>query len=78
MKAKLDALEMKIEALEYLMKGGNSTTASEDIRESVLTYEGSDKEFLRSMIKALQEEKTDLQREKSERQRKDAALQEVR
>ena len=59
-KAKLDALEKKIEALEHLMKGGNSTTASEDIRESVLIYEGSDKDFLRSMIKSLQEEKTAL------------------
>ena len=69
-------LEKKIGALKHLLKGGNSTTASEDIRESVLIYEGSDKEFLRSMIKGLQEEKTERQREKSERQRKDAALQE--
>ena len=57
---KITALEKKIEALEHLMKGGNSTTASEDIRESVLIYEGSDKDFLRSMIKSLQEEKTAL------------------
>ena len=64
-KAKFDALEKKIEALEHLMKGGNSTTASEDIRESVLIYEGSGKEYLRSMLQSLQEEKTALQREKS-------------
>ena len=48
---KVDAIEKKIRALEHLLKGGNSTTASEDIRESVLIYEGSDKEYLRSMLK---------------------------
>ena len=47
------------------MKGGNSTTASEDIRESVLIYEGGDKEYLRSMLKDLQRKETALQEEKT-------------
>ena len=47
------------------MKGGNSTTASEDIRESVLIYEGGDKDWLRGMLKDLQREKTELQIEKT-------------
>ena len=62
-KAKVDELEKKIEALEHLLKGGNSTTASENIRESVLIYEGSDKEYLRGMLKDLQREKSALQEE---------------
>ena len=55
-----NALEIKIGALEHLLKGGKATTASEDIRETVLIYEGSDKEYLRGMIKDLQGEKTAL------------------
>ena len=39
------------------MKGGNSTTASEDIRESILIYEGGDKDWLRGILKDLQREK---------------------
>ena len=46
---KFDTLEKEIGALEHLLKGGNSTYASEDIRESVLIYEGGDKEYLRGM-----------------------------
>jgi len=56
----LDALEKEIEALKHLLKGGNSTTASEDIRESALIYEGGDKNWLRSVLKILLEEKTAL------------------
>jgi hypothetical protein len=63
-KAKVDALEketgalkQEIGALEHILKGGNSTTASEDIRESVLIYEGSDKEYLRSMLNKLQDKR---------------------
>ena len=58
--AKLDALEKEIGALKHLLKGGNSTTASEDIREFVLIYEGSDKEYLRSMLDKIQDEKNEL------------------
>ena len=39
------------------MKGGNSTTAPEGIRDFVLIYEGGDKDWLRSMLKDLQREK---------------------
>jgi hypothetical protein len=60
-KAKLDALEKKIGALEHLLKGGNSTTASEGIRESVLIYEGGDKDWLRGILKDLQRKETALQ-----------------
>ena len=62
---KFDTLEKEIGALEHLLKGGNSTYASEDIRESVLIYEGGDKEYLRGMLKDLQREKTELQIEKT-------------
>ena len=62
-KAKFDALEKEIGALKHLMKGGNSTTASADIRESVLIYEGSGKQYLRGMLKDLQREKSALQEE---------------
>jgi len=62
---KFEALEKKIGALEHLLKGGNSTTASEDIRESILIYEGGDKEYLRSMLKDLQRKDTALQEEKT-------------
>jgi hypothetical protein len=65
LQAKFDAMEKKIAALEYLMKGGNSTTASEEIRDSVLTYEGSSKQYLRGMLKDLQREKSALQEEKT-------------
>jgi hypothetical protein len=54
---KFDALEKKIGALEHLLKGFNSTNASEDIRESVLIYEGGDKDWLRGILKDLQREK---------------------
>jgi hypothetical protein len=57
---KFDALEKEIRALKHLLKGGNSTTASEDIRESVLIYEGGDKEYLRGILKHLQEKETAL------------------
>jgi hypothetical protein len=53
----LDALKKEIEALKHLLKGGNSTTASEDIRESALIYEGGDKNWLRSVLKDLLDEK---------------------
>ena len=76
LKANLDALEKKIRALEHLLKGGNSTTASEDIREFVLIYEGGDKEYLRGMLNNLQEEKTAIQSKDAAIQRKEAALQE--
>ena len=66
-KAKFDALEKEIGALKHLLKGGNSTTASADIREFVLIYEGSSKQYLRGMLK-------DLQREKSARQEEKTAL----
>jgi hypothetical protein len=72
--AKFDALEKELGALKHLLKGGNSTTASENIRESVLIYEGSDKKYLRDMIKDLQREKSELQREKSALQEKETAL----
>ena len=51
---------IKIRALEHLLKGGSYITASEDIREFVLIYEGSDKDWLRSMLKTLQEKETAL------------------
>ena len=53
--------------MKHLLKGGNSTTASEDIRESILIYEGGDKDWLRGILK-------DLQREKSALQEKETAL----
>ena len=63
-KEKFDALEKKIGALEHLLKGGNYTTAAEDIREFILIYEGSDKEYQRGMLKELQTEKSALLRER--------------
>ena len=57
-------MENEIGALKHLLKGDNATTASEDIRESVLIYEGSDKQYLRDMLKELQEKETALQNEK--------------
>jgi hypothetical protein len=62
---KFDALEKKIGALEHLLKGGNSTTASEDIRESVLIYEGGDKQYLRSTLDKLQDKEIELLRQKT-------------
>ena len=56
------------------MKGGNSTTASEDIREFVLIYEGSDKEYLRSMLNKLQDKKNELLKQKTVLQEKETAL----
>ena len=62
---KFDTLEKEIGALKHILKGGYSTTASEDIRESVLIYEGGDKDWLRGMLKDLQGMLNDLQREKT-------------
>ena len=73
---KFDTLENKIGALEHLLKGGNSTTASEDIRESVLIYEGGDKATLLGILKDLQREKSAIQEEKTALQREKSALQE--
>ena len=42
------------------MKGGNSSTASEEIRESLLVYEGGDKAILPGILKALYDEETAL------------------
>ena len=47
-------------AVKHLLKGGNSTTAPEDIREYVLIYEGGDEEYLRDILKLLQRQKTAL------------------
>ena len=60
MEKETGALKQEIGALKHLLKGGNSTTASEDIREFVLIYEGSDKEYLRSMLDKIQDEKNEL------------------
>ena len=68
------ALKQKIGALKYLLKGGNSTTASEDIRESVLIYEGSDKEYLRSMLNKLQDKENELLKQKTALQEEKTAL----
>ena len=66
----IGALEKKIGALEHLLKGGNSTTAcSDELRDIIRMYEGGDKSLLLGILKALQEEKTAIQR-------KDTALQE--
>ena len=80
-KAKVDALEketgalkQEIGALKHLLKGGNSTTASEDIRESVLIYEGSDKEYLRSMLNKLQDNLNELLKQKTVLQEEKTAL----
>ena len=79
---KFNALEKKIGAIKHLLKGGSSTTASEDIHESVLIYEGGDNEFLRSMLQSLQRKETALQEEENLKrktmalQRKETALQE--
>ena len=59
-----------MKALKHLLKGGNSTTASEDIHESVLIYEGGDKEFLRSMLQSLQRKETALQEEENLKRKK--------
>ena len=72
---KFNALEKKIRALEHLLKGGNFTSAPNDIRESVLIYEGGDKEFLRGMLKDLQREKTAQDEQEAAIQRKEAAIQ---
>ena len=40
-----------MEALMHILKGGNSLTAPEDIREFVLMYEGCDKDWLRGILK---------------------------
>jgi hypothetical protein len=69
-----DALEKEIGALKHLLKGGNSTTASEDIQESVLIYEGGDKDWLRGILKDLQEEKTALRRKETALQEEKTAL----
>ena len=61
-------------AFEHLLKGGNSTTASEDIRESVLIYEGSDKEYLRGMLKDLQDNVNKLQDKENELLKQKTAL----
>ena len=74
LKANLDALEKKIRALEHLLKGGNSTTASEDIREFVLVYEGGDKSLLLGILKALQEEKAAIQSKDTVPQEEQSAL----
>ena len=62
--------------MKHLLKGGNAITAPEDIRESVLIYEGADKEYLRGMLKDLQREKTAQDEQEAAVQRKEAALQE--
>ena len=64
---KFHALEKEIGALKHLLKGGNSTTASEDIRESVLIYEGGDKDWLRGILKDLQRKETALQEKETAR-----------
>ena len=46
MEKDIAALKNEIGALKHLLKGGNSTTVLEDIRESVLIYESSDKATL--------------------------------
>ena len=48
---KLDALEKEMEALMHILKGGNSLTAPEGIRDFVLIYEGGDKDWLRGILK---------------------------
>jgi len=65
-------LEAKINALQHLLKGGNSTTAPEDIREFIPIYEGGNKDWLCSMLSgllserlALLKEETALQKEKA-------------
>ena len=68
---KRDALEKRIGALRHLLNGGNSTTASDDIREFVPIYEGADKDWLLSMLDLLEWEKTELQR-------RDVALQRLK
>ena len=57
----IDALEKKIGALKHLLKGGNSTTALEDI----LTYEGGDRATLQSLLDKLQEKENELLKQKT-------------
>ena len=70
---KFDALVKKIGALKHLLKGGKFTTASEDVRESVLIYEGGDKDWLRAILLELQGTAREL-REKSALQEQETAL----
>ena len=65
---KIDALENEIVAIKYLLKGGNLTTAPSDIRESVQIYDGSSKDWLRSILENLQKEKSALMKASVESQ----------
>jgi hypothetical protein len=67
-------LENEIKADKHLLKGGNSTTAPEDVRESVLIYDKGDLNSFFNTIKALQAEKTALQAEKTALQEEKTAL----
>ena len=59
-KAKFDALEKEIGAIKHLLKGGNSTTEAEDIREFIPIYEGCDKATLLSLLEKLQDKENEL------------------
>jgi hypothetical protein len=57
---KLDVLGKEIEAVKHVLKGDNSTSASEDIREFIRIYDGGKTEWLRGMLSELQREKSAL------------------
>jgi hypothetical protein len=65
----LKKLELKIDVVEYCLDNfgsdGEPKIDDEIFRKMVQRYEGSDKEYLRGMLKALQEEKTALQEQET-------------
>ena len=74
----LNKLELELEAVKYCLDNfgsdGKPKIDDEGFRKMVQRYDGSDKEYLRDMLKDLQEEKTALQREKTALQEKETAL----
>ena len=74
----LNQLELDLEAVKYCLDNvgsdGKPKIDDEGFRKMVQRYDGSDKEYLRDMLKDLQEEKTALQREKTALQEKETAL----
>ena len=75
-------LQLKIDVVRYCLvnfgSNGKPKIDDEGFRKMVQRYEGSDEEYLRSMLKYLEEEKTALQKEETALQNEKAALQEER
>ena len=74
----LNKLELDLEAVKYCLDNfgsdGKPKIDDEGIRKMVQRYEGSDKEYLRGMLKDLQEEKTALRRKETALQEETTAL----